>query len=329
VILYLYCVRQESTKTMRVALLLLVLVVVLSVFCHASQVDSERHSKAKHGKKTSFRLLERVQRQREKERQKLKLDKQMIMQHVHAREKANKNKIKNKIHLNSKHSLATLSHGSEYAARRSSSTSALSNVLKLSSQLEKHHIKERESDALELKRIRHLLSNMDKTKNAKSSFLVREQHDMAMKRERQGHDDHSLDIKQKIAERRLKRMEKQEQDRREELLDGLSLGGTQSVDLTDTTDLLSRLQNVNFIETHADVDAAPAWADKPIWWKVPPSEITNADQAPWPNDPLYQNGYPATIIDPNNYPLSNVDDPNNYPALDDPNGAFAPIQQPH
>jgi len=37
----------------------------------------------------------------------------------------------------------------------------------------------------------------------------------------------------------------------------------------------------------------------------------------------------ATIIDPNNYPLSNVDDPNNYPALDDPNGAFAPIQQPH
>jgi len=324
---------------MRVALLL-VLLVLFAFLCNASQVESERHSKSKHGqKKTSFRLLERVQRQRQKEREKLKLEKQMIMDHAHAREKASR-AMRNKDHLfaaNTKHSLETLTHGSEYAARRSSSTTALSSVLSLSSQLEKHHIKERESDALELKRIRRLLSNMEKTKNAKTSFLLKEEENMEKKQKHsnQRNEDHSLDVKQKIAEKRLKRMEKQEQDRREELLNGLSLGDTQSVELSDTTDILDQFKNVNFIQTDASVAVAvavavaPAWANKPIWWKVPPSEISNAAQAPWPNDPLYQNGYPATIIDPNNYPLSNVDDPNNYPALDDPNGAFAPIQQPH
>jgi len=332
---------------MRVVLVLLFVVVILCSFINASatEVESERthtHNKNKH---TTFRLLERVQREREREKQKLKLEEEMILEHAKVREMA-KRAVKGDLHnganvQNSKHSLETLTHGSEYAARKASTTSALSNTVSLSAELEKHHIKERESDAIELKNIRRILANLDKTKSKnqqKLSLSNKSKQDQTKK------DENKLILKQKIAERRLHQLEKQEQDRREELLDRLELGDTEtisSVELRDTNSVLNQFNN--FIETKANTHiktkqkqkqkqnekADPAWAEKPSWWKVPPSEVDEAGTIPWPSDPLYQNGYPATIIDQNNYPLSNVDDPNNYPALDDPNGAFAPIQQPH
>jgi len=157
-----------------------------------------------------------------------------------------------------------------------------------------------------------------------------------MTEKQQKQKEKQMENQQKRAEKRLHRLEKQEKERREELLDGMKLGNTESAQYAadKTESVFNEIvgSNKKMIDVSVLLETGakdPEWATKPVWWKVPPSEIGNAGSAPWPNDPLEQNGYPATMIDPNNYPLSNVDDPNNYPAIDDPNGAFAPIQQPH
>jgi len=284
-------------------------VVLILVFCFVAcsfllsltnAAESERHQK------NSFKLLERVQRQRIKDKLKLEREKQMILDHANHR-------VHHKHKASTTHSLETLSHGSEYVSSRAKREKQLSSAKKISSELHRHRQKLLLSDSAELSNLNKLLSELNKHSNNKKKthqLTDKQQHNIIRKEQRK-------------AERRLHQLEKQERERKEELLESAKLGGTQTVQLKETQNVSDGLSL--FLETRAD----PAWAEKPVWWKVPPSEVGNAGSAPWPNDPLYQNGYPATMIDPNNYPLSNVDDPNNYPAIDDPNGAFAPIQQPH
>jgi len=284
---------------------------------NAALESEQRVHRAKTHEKTGdshFRLLERVQKQRNKEKNKSKLDKIMILKHAADREAKKTHK---KHEENTKHSLATLSHGAAYASSKATRSAQLSTAESLSSLLDKHHFQQRESDAEELSKIHHILAKLDKTgaKKTFSSIYIPQ----SLEKQRQL-EEKRMEHRARVAERRLKRMKEQEQSRKEELLDSYNLGGTETVEMQSA-----------LLETKHSIGhkAAPTWAMKPIWWKVPPEEVGDAGKAPWPNDPLYQNGYPATIIDPNNYPLSNVDDPNNYPALDDPNGAFAPIQKPH
>jgi len=163
---------------MRVLLIVVLVIVCLTYVCTAtsSEVENERKQE-----KHKFLLLERVQREREKEKQKLKLQKEMILKHVKARERehkegregSEKNENKNKaLHsIHNKHSLETLSHGSAYASRRAHTKSDLSSTINLSSKIQKHHIKERVSDAVDLKNIERLLLNLDKTKQKAAENL--------------------------------------------------------------------------------------------------------------------------------------------------------------
>jgi hypothetical protein len=334
-------------SSMRVSFLLVSLVVVsvLVSLASASAIASEKHHNRQQrhqqqGKENkSFRLLERVQRQRLKEKQKLEHDKHMILKHAIDRD--NK-RIHQRHHHESlttrtKHSLDTLSHGSEYVSNSVKREEQLLASDKLSSLLERHHNHQKESDKNELSSIHKLLNDLDKKNNKFSVALDNNNENFDYdenNKNKQKQNELRLEKREKLAKMRLRNMEKREKDRKEELLDNLSLGGTATVatlsELSSTEKVIKGLQ-ISLLETNNKNKirvANPPWAEKPSWWKVPPSEIGDAGNSPWPNDPLEQNGYPATMIDPNNYPLSNVDDPNNYPALDDPNGAFAPIQQP-
>jgi len=308
------------------------------VFCLISPIGGELSEGR--NQRNSFRLLERVKKQRKLERQKLERDKQMILKHAEDRERRRSHTSSSLSSSSSSsssipHSLETLSHGSSYVSSLLSREDQLKSSKKLSKLIKKHNKHQRESDNYELSSIHHLLS-LDKhqkhhsdsdTDNSYNNFDDTNDEQRKQK-------EKEMENEQKRAERKLHRLEKQEKERREELLDGMKLGNTESVSFADETERVfnqivgndKKMIDVSvLLETNAK---APEWATKPVWWKVPPSEIGDAGSAPWPNDPMEQNGYPATIIDPNNYPLSNVDDPNNYPAIDDPNGAFAPIQQP-
>jgi len=317
---------------------LLILVVSLLVFCLISPIGAELSERR--NEKKSFRLLERVKRQRKLEHQKLQRDKEMILKRAADREKKRSHSSSASSSSSSlSHSLETLSHGASYVSSLLSREEQLKSSKELSKLIKKHNKHQMESDHSELSSISHLLSLDKRKKHRKDNVNINTDSDDDMTKQKQR--EKQMEREQKRAERRLQRMEKEEKERREELLDGMNLGNTESVPLADETDRVfnqivgndKKMIDISvLLETNekaeAKAKANPAWATKPEWWKVPPSEIGNAGSAPWPNDPLEQNGYPATIIDPNNYPLSNVDDPNNYPAIDDPNGAFAPIQQP-
>jgi len=80
---------------------------------------------------------------------------------------------------------------------------------------------------------------------------------------------------------------------------------------------------------HEDKDGGgsskPAWVTAPPWWKSPPQEAANAGNQPWPNDPVNANNYQANVLDPENFPLGNMDDPVDFPGLADPNAAYDPM----
>jgi len=92
-------------------------------------------------------------------------------------------------------------------------------------------------------------------------------------------------------------------------------GGVKNINKFPTTVLL---------QTNAKIDVKdnPSWTIAPVWWKSAAEDKVLAAQQPWPNDPINLNNYPASALDPQNYPLNNVDDPNNFPSLSDPNAGF-------